>query len=85
MSTRRDLCDALRALDPVDVPGFLTARSGLPGPRGNLELLAAFGAVAPESLILEPPAYLLHRWTPQNGLVSHQAYIGDFPGPYPFD
>jgi 3',5'-cyclic AMP phosphodiesterase CpdA len=40
---------------------------------------------APESLILEPPAYLLHRWTPQNGLVSHQAYIGDFPGPYPFD
>jgi Icc protein len=39
---------------------------------------------APESLILEPPAYLLHRWTPESGLVSHQAYIGTFPGPYPF-
>jgi 3',5'-cyclic AMP phosphodiesterase CpdA len=39
---------------------------------------------APGSLILEPPAYLLHRWTPENGLVSHQAYVGTFPGPYPF-
>ena len=52
MSTRSDHRDALRALDPSDVPGFLTAHSGLPGPRGNLELLAAFGDVAPESLIL---------------------------------
>jgi 3',5'-cyclic AMP phosphodiesterase CpdA len=40
---------------------------------------------APESLILEPPAYLLHRWTPENGVVTHQAYVGTFPGPYPFD
>jgi 3',5'-cyclic AMP phosphodiesterase CpdA len=40
---------------------------------------------APESLILEPPAYLLHRWTPENGLVTHQAYVGEFRGPYPFD
>lgn len=39
---------------------------------------------APDSLILEPPAYLLHRWTPESGLVSHQAYVGTFPGPYPF-
>jgi 3',5'-cyclic AMP phosphodiesterase CpdA len=39
----------------------------------------------PESLIMEPPAYLLHRWTPEEGVVSHQAYIGEFPGPYPFD
>jgi len=36
------------------------------------------------SLIMEPPAYLLHRWTPENGLVSHQAYVGTYPGPYPF-
>jgi 3',5'-cyclic AMP phosphodiesterase CpdA len=39
---------------------------------------------APDSLIMEPPAYLLHRWTPEGGLVTHQAYLGDFPGPYPF-
>lgn len=36
------------------------------------------------SLIMEPPAYLLHRWTPESGLVSHQAYVGVFAGPYPF-
>jgi len=36
------------------------------------------------SLIMEPPAYLLHRWTPASGLVSHQAYVGTFAGPYPF-
>ncbi len=52
MSTRSDLRDDLRAREPSDVPGFLTAHSGLPGPRGNLELLAAFGDVAPESLVL---------------------------------
>jgi hypothetical protein len=52
VSTRSDHRDGLRALDPADVPEFLTAHSGLPGPRGNLELLAAFGDVAPESLIL---------------------------------
>jgi 3',5'-cyclic AMP phosphodiesterase CpdA len=39
---------------------------------------------APDSLILEPPAYLLHRWTPEHSLVTHQAYIGEFAGPYPF-
>jgi Icc protein len=39
---------------------------------------------APERLIMEPPAYLLHRWTPENGVVTHQAYVGTFPGPYPF-
>jgi 3',5'-cyclic AMP phosphodiesterase CpdA len=36
------------------------------------------------SLTLEPPAYLLHRWTPESGLVSHQAYVDTYPGPYPF-
>jgi len=52
MTKRGELCDALRALDDVDIPGFLTAHSGLPGPRGNLELLAAFGDVASADLIL---------------------------------
>jgi hypothetical protein len=28
----------LRTLDPADWPGFLTEHSGLPGPRGNIEL-----------------------------------------------
>lgn len=41
----------LRALPVDQVPGYLDARSGLPGPRANLELLAAFGDVAPAELV----------------------------------
>ena len=36
---------------PADVPGFLTARSGIPGPRANLPLADAFAATAPAELI----------------------------------
>mgnify|MGYP000918076252 CR=1 FL=1 len=37
----------------------------------------------PSGFRLEPPGYLLHRWH-QGQLVSHQAFVGDFPGPHPF-
>lgn len=33
---------------------------------------------------LEPPGLLLHHWTADTGLVTHQVPIGDFPGPLPF-
>lgn len=33
---------------------------------------------------IEPPAFLLHRWTPETGLVTHYVPIGSFPGPLPF-
>jgi 3',5'-cyclic-AMP phosphodiesterase len=36
------------------------------------------------ALVFEPPAYLLHRWDPRTGIVTHQAYVERFPGPYPF-
>ena len=32
----------------------------------------------------EPPAFHLHRWTAAGGIVTHTAYVEDFPGPYPF-
>ncbi len=41
-------------------------------------------AGAPSSFCLEPPAFHLHCWIAGAGIVTHQAYIGDFPGPYPF-
>jgi len=45
-----------------DVPGFLTSRSGLPGPRANLPLADAFAAAAPatliRSLVESPDEYL---------------------------
>jgi 3',5'-cyclic AMP phosphodiesterase CpdA len=39
----------------------------------------------PATFNLEPPAFLLHHWRPEARLVSHQAYVGEFAGPYPFD
>jgi 3',5'-cyclic AMP phosphodiesterase CpdA len=35
------------------------------------------------SFNFEPPGYQLH-WQGPNGLVTHHALIGQFPGPYPF-
>jgi 3',5'-cyclic-AMP phosphodiesterase len=37
----------------------------------------------PAAWVLEPPAFLLHRWTPETGLVTHQVPIGHFP-PTPY-
>lgn len=34
--------------------------------------------------ILEPPAIMLNRWTPETGVISHTAYVGDYDGPHPF-
>ena len=39
---------------------------------------------APSAFNLEPPAFALHYWVPGAGLVSHQAYVDRFDGPYPF-
>lgn len=40
-------------------------------------------AAKPRSYI-EPPAFLLHHWRPETGLITHFVPVGDFPGPYPF-
>lgn len=52
MTARRRYADELATLADEDVVAYLTARSGLPGPRSNLELLGAFGDVAPSPLVL---------------------------------
>ncbi|WP_095092520.1 phosphodiesterase [Pseudomonas sp. Irchel 3A5] len=39
---------------------------------------------APAHFNLEPAGYLLHRWHPEQGLVTHNAVFGEYPGPYPF-
>jgi 3',5'-cyclic AMP phosphodiesterase CpdA len=41
------------------------------------------GVDAPSRFVMEPPAYRLHAYTPESGLVSHTAYVGEFAGPYP--
>ncbi len=43
-----------------------------------------FDPAALGALNFEPPAFHLHRWTQQDGIVTHMAYVENFPGPYPF-
>jgi len=38
----------------------------------------------PAHFVLEPPGFLLHRWQPGQGMVTHQCAIGDYSGPWPF-
>lgn len=38
----------------------------------------------PGSMVFEPPAYQLHLWGADTGLVTHMAYVERFPGPFPF-
>ena len=33
---------------------------------------------------IEPPALLLHNWSPTTGMVTHLSPIGTFPGPFNF-
>ncbi|CAM3798039.1 phosphodiesterase [Bordetella tumulicola] len=37
----------------------------------------------PSAFVMEPPGFHLHEWR-NNVLVTHHAYIGAYPGPYPF-
>jgi 3',5'-cyclic-AMP phosphodiesterase len=38
----------------------------------------------PAAMVLEPPAYQLHRYRPATGIVSHTVYVERYPGPFPF-
>jgi 3',5'-cyclic AMP phosphodiesterase CpdA len=39
---------------------------------------------APAQFVLEPPAFQLHHWRADTGVVTHTAYVEAYPGPYPF-
>jgi 3',5'-cyclic AMP phosphodiesterase CpdA len=39
---------------------------------------------APSQFTMEPPGYLLHRWSAAQGMTSYGASIGEYEGPYPF-
>jgi 3',5'-cyclic AMP phosphodiesterase CpdA len=38
----------------------------------------------PGAMVLEPPAFQLHRWRPAEGIVTHTVLVEKFPGPFPF-
>lgn len=40
----------------------------------------------PNAMIkMEPPAFGLHIWSAETGVISHQVYIGSYPGPFAFE
>ncbi|NRG19074.1 phosphodiesterase [Rhizobiales bacterium] len=39
---------------------------------------------APPAFVMEPPAFFLHHFTKDSGLVTHLAYVESYPGPFPF-
>jgi len=39
---------------------------------------------APAALVMEPPAFLLHRWQGEAGFATHNVFVEPYPGPYPF-
>jgi len=39
---------------------------------------------AQAEFIFEPPGYQLHLWREGEGLVTHTAALGDWPGPFPY-
>jgi Icc protein len=73
------LCGHLHRVILAQVGGrpALTA----PSPAHQVEL--GLDPDAPSAFRMEPPAFMLHRWTGHH-LVSHQAFIGNHAGPFPF-
>lgn len=58
-----------------------TIASTCPGPAHQVTLdLRPDG---PSSFTMEPPGFHLHHWL-DGQLVTHHAYLGKYPGPYPF-
>ncbi len=76
----RILCGHLHR--PIQTRFGGTLASTCPSPAHQVVLDLAPDAAS--QFALEPPGYQLHLWREGAGLVSHTAFVGDFPGPYPF-
>lgn len=67
---------------PIQIRWAGTIGSVAPSTAHQVTLDLTVGA--PPTFDLEPPAFHLHSWNQGVGIVTHQAYVGSFPGPYPF-
>jgi Icc protein len=48
------------------------------------QLMLDINPGAPAEFIFEPPGYQLHLWREGDGVLTHTAVFGDWPGPYPY-
>jgi 3',5'-cyclic AMP phosphodiesterase CpdA len=76
----RVLCGHLHR--PIDVRFAGTIASTAPSPAHQVVLDLA--ADAASHFVMEPPAYRMHAFAPETGVVTHTAFVGSFAGPYPF-
>lgn len=76
----RILCGHLHRPIHVRFGGTIASTCASPAHQVVLDLAPD----APSQFVMEPPGFALHWWNEAVGLVSHTAFIGDFPGPYPF-
>jgi 3',5'-cyclic AMP phosphodiesterase CpdA len=59
-----------------------TVASAIPAPAHQVAL--DLRENAPSAFRLEPPAFAVHRYTAETGVVTHHAYVDEGEGPYPF-
>lgn len=77
----RVLCGHLHR--PIQARFGGTIASTCPSPAHQVAL-----DLAPEAdarFKMEPPAFQLHAWRSDTGVITHTAYVGEFAGPYPFE
>ncbi len=48
------------------------------------QVVLDFNDDAPAEFVFEPPAFFLHFHSPKTGIVTHQAFVDRYDGPYPF-
>lgn len=76
----RILCGHLHRAIEARFGGTIACTAPSPAHQVALDLAAD----AESRFVMEPPAFKLHAWTPQTGVISHTGYVGRFAGPYPF-
>ncbi|MBP6814434.1 MAG: phosphodiesterase [Burkholderiaceae bacterium] len=79
-NVERIVCGHLHRAIDVRFAGTLASTSPAPAHQVCLDL----SPQAASQFRMEPPGFRLHAYTPQTGVVTHLAAIGDHQGPYPF-
>lgn len=57
---------------------------GSVGPATAHQVMLDLVDAKPARIMMEPPAFHLHLWSPASGMVTHMAYVDDHAGPYDF-
>ncbi|WP_321898117.1 phosphodiesterase [Paraburkholderia heleia] len=79
-NVERVLCGHVHRPMFVRFGGTIAAAVPAPAHQVTLDLAPD----APSTFTLEPPAFALHRYDAQGGIVTHHGYVETFDGPYPF-